>query len=53
MNDTKILNTILRWVTMAVERNDCDALAQERFKEIKEFVEKKRQERSDAGGGWL
>ena len=53
MSDTKILNTILRWCKMADDRKDCDALAQERFKEIIEFAEKKRRERSDAGGGWL
>jgi hypothetical protein len=53
MTDRKILDTILRWCKLADERQDCDHLAQLRFKEILDFAEKKRKERDDAGGGWL
>ena len=53
MSDTKILDTILRWVKLADDRQDCDELAQLRFKEILDFAEKKRREREESGGGWL
>ena len=53
MNDKKIVDTILRWVKLADEKQDCDALAQTRFKEIKDFIEKQRKIREQSGGGWL
>jgi hypothetical protein len=53
MTDRKILDTILRWCKIAEERQDCDELAQNRFKEIRELIDRERKKRKDEGGGWL
>lgn len=52
MTDREILNKVYRWVTMAYERNDKEH-SQERFKDLKEFIERERAKKNDDGGGWL